>query len=129
MSSIRFRGAMPSLPVLVLVVIGAGAVLAQQGNAPPATDSSTNTPPIDLKDPTAVVAGKTIFRRSCTTYCHGREGQGGGLRGPTLRNGNFDNTYLFQVISSGRASMPAFSGAYTPEQIWQVIAYIQSLRD
>jgi mono/diheme cytochrome c family protein len=129
MLSIRFRGAMLSLSVLVVVVIGAGAVLGQQGNAPAATGSSTGTPPIDLKDPAAIEAGKTIFRHSCTTYCHGREGQGGGLRGPTLRNGNFENPYLFQVISSGRASMPAFSGTYTPEQIWQVIAYIQSLRD
>jgi len=25
--------------------------------------------------------------------------------------------------------MPAFAGIYTPEQIWKIIAYIQSLRD
>lgn len=129
MSSIRFRGAMLSLSVLVLVAIGVGAAVGQQSNPPSATGSSAGTPPIDVKDPAAIEAGKTIFRRSCTTYCHGREGQGGGLRGPRLRNQDFENTYLFQVISSGRASMPAFSGTYTPEQIWQVIAYIQSLRD
>lgn len=120
MSSIRFRGAMLSLSVLGLVVTGAGTVLAQQSNA---------SPPIDLNDPAAIEAGKSIFRRSCTTYCHGREGLGGGHRGPSLRNENFDNAYLFQVISSGRASMPAFSRAYTPEQIWQVIAYIHTLKD
>ena len=117
------------IAALVLAVIGAGGVQAQQGTAPAAPGSSTNAPPIDLKDSAVIDAGTGIFRRSCTTYCHGREGQGGGVRGPRLRNGNFDNAYLFQVISNGRASMPAYRGVYTPEQIWQVIAYIQSMRD
>ncbi len=128
MSSRRFGSRMVSLLVWALALVGAGAALAQQ-DRPPATGSSTTAPPIDLMDPAVIEAGKDIFRRSCTTYCHGREGRGGGHRGPTLRNGNFENAYLFQTIASGRASMPGFSRVYEPEQIWQVIAYIHSLRD
>ncbi len=115
-----------SLLVLALLTV---PVLAQEAPAPAATAPAAVAAPIDLKDPAAIQAGKDMFRVSCTTYCHGREARGGGHRGPSLRNGGFDNDYLFMVITGGRASMPAYKGVYNPEQIWNLIAYIQSLKD
>jgi len=115
--------------MMALAFAGAVQALAQQSEPPAATGPSSVTPPFDLADPAVIEAGRQIFRVSCTTYCHGREGRGGGHRGPGLRNGTFDNAYLFEVIAKGRATMPAYAGLYPPEQIWKSIAYIQSLKD
>ena len=93
------------------------------------TPTTTLPPPIDLADPANIEAGRQMFNVTCTHYCHGKDARGSGLRGPSLRNGGFDNWYLYGRISGGRPPMPAFAGIYTPEQIWRIIAYIQSLRD
>ena len=93
------------------------------------TPTATLQPPIDLADPANIEAGRQMFNVTCTHYCHGKDARGSGLRGPSLRNGGFDNWYLYGRISGGRPPMPAFAGIYTPEQIWKIIAYIQSLRD
>ena len=96
-----------------------------------ASQGTTNIlkPPIDLADPANIEAGRKMFNVTCTHYCHGKDARGSGLRGPSLRNGGFDNWYLYGRISGGRPPMPAFAGIYTSEQIWKIIAYIQSLRD
>jgi len=106
-----------------LAVLLPMAVRASQGT------TSTLKPPIDLADPANIEAGRRMFNVTCTHYCHGKDARGGGMRGPSLRNGGFDNWYLYGRISGGRPPMPAFAGIYTPEQIWKIIAYIQSLRD
>jgi len=93
------------------------------------TPTATLQPPIDLADPANIEAGRQMFNVTCTHYCHGKDARGSGLRGPSLRNGGFDSWYLYGRISGGRPPMPAFAGIYTPEQIWKIIAYIQSLRD
>src|SRR5207302_9107506 len=93
------------------------------------TPTTTLQPPIDLSDPINIEAGRQMFNVTCTHYCHGKDAQGGGMRGPSLRNQGFDNAYLYGRISGGKPPMPAFASIYTPEQIWKLIAYIQSLRD
>lgn len=83
---------------------------------------------VDLADPAVIDAGRQLFHGTCTHYCHGREARGGGILGPSLHHRDFDNAYLFSRISNGRAPMPAFKDLYSPEQIWKLIAYIQSLK-
>jgi mono/diheme cytochrome c family protein len=107
-----------SIAVLLPMAVGA---------SPGTTD--VLKPPIDLADPANIEAGRQMFNVTCTHYCHGKDARGSGLRGPSLRNGGFDNWYLYGRISGGRPPMPAFAGIYTSEQIWKIIAYIQSLRD
>jgi mono/diheme cytochrome c family protein len=41
----------------------------------------------------------------------------------------YDNEYIYGRITGGKSPMPAFASAYTPEQIWKIIAYIKSLTD
>ncbi len=109
---------------------GASIPLAQKvPDAPTAPPSTTLIPPIDLNDPTNIEAGREMFNVTCTHYCHGKDARGGGMRGPSLRNGNFDNAYLFARITVGKPPMPAFGSTYTPEQIWKIIAYVKSLKD
>lgn len=88
--------------------------------------------PIDLDDPAHVAAGRHLFNTTCTGYCHGRDGIQG--QAPSLQNRpELDARRLHWVITKGRkrggAVMPAWKDKLSAEQIWQLIAFILSLRD
>ena len=82
-------------------------------------------PPLDLNDLAIVKEGEELYGQTCR-YCHGKEGQGG--RGPTLRGRGFDYRYVFDRITNGYPPMPAFNRLYTPEQVWKIVAFVQSMR-
>jgi len=107
-----------------MTVTLAGTAFAQ-GTRPPAPVETT--PPLDLKDPDVIGAGSSLFRRTCTGYCHGPEGRLS--RAPALRGREFEPRYLFLRISSGSPPMPAFQTVLSPEDIWKLVAYIMSLQD
>lgn len=83
----------------------------------------------DLSDTDRVAAGKLRFGTSCAAYCHGSDGTGG--KAPSLKGrADFDPGYAFQIITKGRrgaAIMPPWGKAYTPEEIWELVAYLQYL--
>jgi len=87
---------------------------------------------IDLADEHNIAAGDTLFNKSCTLYCHGKDGTKN--RAPSLRNRD-DLTVrdLQYVISKGRKRagkvMPAWRTRLKDEEIWQLVAYLVSLRD
>lgn len=88
-------------------------------------------PPQDLGDPALVAAGKKRFNQACF-YCHGQDGIGG--KGATLRNRpDLEPDVIFNTISNGRVRgssvMPPWKSGLTEEQIWQLTAFIVSLRD
>ncbi len=114
-----------------VLALSLGAVVSAQPRQPgsPAATPATVEPPIDLKDPANIEAGREMFNVTCTHYCHGREARGGGIRGPSLRNRGLDNVYIYNRITEGRPPMPAFRDIYRPEQIWKLVAYVQSLKD
>ena len=94
--------------------------------------SGEQTGGIDLRDVQHIEAGYKIFSGLCAGYCHGPEGTA--KRGPALRNRPELKTYtLFYVISNGRKRsgnpMPPWKNLLTEAQIWQLVAYIVSLRD
>ena len=126
--TLPLRGIVPVLTPL-LALVGADQALAEPASAPAPEAPAAVTPLIDLKDPANIEAGREFFQVTCSHYCHGKDARGGGMRGPSLRNRNFDNAYLFGRISNGFPPMPAFKDIYTPDQIWKLIAYIQSLKD
>ncbi len=83
-------------------------------------------------------AGKEIFTTNCES-CHGATGVGDGTAGVALdpKPANLvtfvpqvGNDYLFWRINTGKdgTSMVAWAGVLTEEQIWQVIAYIRTLK-
>ena len=115
------------LPVMMagaMTVTLAGTAFAQSMRPPPPVET---TPPLDLKDPDVIGAGSSLFRRTCTGYCHGPEGRLS--RAPALRGREFEPRYLFLRISSGSPPMPAFQTVLSPEDIWKLVAYIMSLQD
>ena len=77
----------------------------------------------------AAAAGKALFGKMNCAGCHGYNLTGG--MGPDLT----DNSWLyggkpgeiFHTISEGTPrGMPSWKGQLTPEQIWQLVTFIQS---
>lgn len=88
-------------------------------------------PPADLGSPEMILPGKKRFNQNCV-YCHGNAGSGG--KGAPLQ-GRSDLTpeYLFDTISNGKTrgslQMPPWKEAFSPLEIWQLSAYILSLKE
>jgi cytochrome c oxidase cbb3-type subunit III len=64
--------------------------------------------------------------------CSGCHSQGGGGMGPPLMDDKWiygsDPANLFSVIVEGRSNgMPAFGGHIPEQQIWQIIAFIETM--
>jgi putative heme-binding domain-containing protein len=78
--------------------------------------------------PSDVAQGEKTFRSHCSP-CHGFKGEGG--RGPNLATGVFyhgaTDADLLRNISNGidGTEMPGLF--YSPDRVWQVVAYIRSL--
>ena len=78
--------------------------------------------------PSDIAAGANTFRSHCSA-CHGMLGTGG--RGPNLASGRFyhgssDND-LLNNISNGIPGTEMPGLFYSPDRVWQVVAYIRSL--
>lgn len=86
-------------------------------------------PTVDLNDPKVIGAGERKFAQTCA-YCHGYQGTGG--RGPRLKGrAGLTIGYLYNTISNGRIigaqSMPPWKYTFSPQQIWELVAYVHSL--
>ena len=83
-------------------------------------------PPFDLNDPAKVDAGSHLFRANCTHYCHNPEGKA--ARAPALRGrDDLSPEFIYQRIVTGAAPMPAYGSVLSADQIWTLVAYIESL--
>jgi putative heme-binding domain-containing protein len=73
-------------------------------------------------------AGAKTFRSHCST-CHGMNAEGG--RGPNLAQGVFyrgsSDDELLRNISDGIAGTEMPGLFYSPDRVWQVVAYLRSL--
>ena len=88
-------------------------------------------PRIDLNDPNNIVVGHRAFNTNCTQYCHGQDGRIG--RGPELRNRkDLGADEIYSTIAKGKSEpakvMPTWEGQLDETTIWQITAYILSLR-
>jgi cytochrome c oxidase cbb3-type subunit III len=82
-------------------------------------------------DPVAVADGRRLFLWYNCVGCHG--GHAGGGMGPSLRDqvwlyGSRDDQ-IFDSVAKGRSKgMPAWGSRIPQNQIWELVAYIKSLR-
>ena len=88
-------------------------------------------PPPDLSDPALIAAGKKRFNQACF-YCHGQDGVGG--KGAPLQNRtDLAPQVIFDTISNGRVRgssvMPTWKNGLSEAQLWELTAFIVSLRD
>jgi cytochrome c oxidase cbb3-type subunit 3 len=78
----------------------------------------------------AVQDGESYFHKMNCVACHGYGGRGG--MGPNLRDSAWryggSPAEIYKSISEGRPKgMPAWGAKLTPEIMWKLTAYIQSL--
>lgn len=101
-------------------------------------DADTKKNPL-ASDAKALEAGKAIFKSKCSR-CHGPGGIGDGpdadpdatvmdLTDPKRAARNPDGVVFYKVLNGKtRPKMPAFKDELSEEQIWSVVAYVQSIR-
>lgn len=141
----------PFVAVLIVAVMTAAIVLAA-GVADTAAQQKPSTtgwqlPPdaTETKSPLTVndkvlAAGKKVFSDKCQK-CHGSKGLGDGpdadpehaeemnLTNPKRADRNPDGVVYYKVLNGRRKpKMPTFKEELSTEQIWSVVAYVQSLR-
>jgi mono/diheme cytochrome c family protein len=104
---------------------------------PTDADDTKNPHPLDDK---LLANGRAIYKDKCQR-CHGPGGVGDGpdadpdvredmdLTNPKRADKNSDGV-IFYKVSNGRRrpKMPAFKEELKPDQIWSVVAYVQTLR-
>jgi mono/diheme cytochrome c family protein len=131
------------------VVIGAtsGIVAQHQKHAAQASssgwtlgqDAETKANPLGT-DAKVLATGKAVFKEKCAK-CHGAAGLGDGpdadpdhrehqdLTNPKWADRNPDGVVFYKVANGRRRpKMPAFKEELTEQQIWSVVAYVQTLR-
>ena len=90
------------------------------------------SPAADEKAPAATpevpaFSAKNTFRNICS-FCHEDYGRKAG-KGPQLMNSAHSDQYLFDRIKNGKPGrMAAFGGAFTDDQIREIVKFIRSLR-
>ena len=131
----------------ILVGIGSVAAAVDLGQAPGGSGTGWQLPPdADAKkspltpDAKVIATGKSVFKDKCTK-CHGASGLGDGpdadpehredmdLTNPKRADRNSDGV-VFYKVSNGRRKpkMPVFKDELNEQQIWSVVAYVQTLR-
>jgi mono/diheme cytochrome c family protein len=104
---------------------------------PADADEKKNPLPVD---DTLVTAGKAVYKDKCVK-CHGPGGLGDGpdadpdarpdmdLTNPKRADRNPDGVVFYKVWNGRRRpKMPAFREELNEQQVWSVVAYVQSLR-
>lgn len=123
-----------------LVVATAGLVLTlclvvfaqtESGGAAGGAGAGASESPVPLDDPATIEAGKALFTGKLGCYgCHGQAG-GGGI-GPSLADDTWiyggDAATIHETLVNGRPNgMPKFGDAATDEELWQAVAFVQTL--
>jgi mono/diheme cytochrome c family protein len=130
--------------VLFVVLALFALLLAACGGGGAETPAPLDAVPADFAGKTnplgadAAAAGAGVFKTNCES-CHGPQGHGDGPAGAALDPAPKDlaelqmragDDYLFWRINTGKegTSMVAWKGVLTDEQIWQVIAFVRTLK-
>lgn len=126
--------------VFILTACGGGGGSSSDSNqeivlATPPAEYADMTNPLEVE---AVSDGADIFASTCAS-CHGETGKGDGIAGQSLApkpkdltqvNAVASDGFLFWRISKGSpgTAMIGWAGILDEEQIWQVIAFIRTLK-
>jgi mono/diheme cytochrome c family protein len=105
---------------LLQMAVPAAALLLALSSGGLADDALSNP---FLGDPAAIEAGKDIYRGKCYG-CH----HSGGARGPNLFATKLSDERFLETVINGRkgTQMPAFGLRLSPDEVWQVHAYVKS---
>jgi mono/diheme cytochrome c family protein len=131
---------------LVFILLVSAIVLSACGSEDGASTAPISIPPVPAEyagktnplGADAVAAGADVYKSNCAA-CHGDTGRGDGPAGKSLdtkpRNlvefqSLVGDDYLYWRISTGidGSAMIPWKGVLTDDQIWQVIAFIRTLK-
>ena|SRR6478752_3395263 len=106
---------------LLLIVFLAFAVAAFLANGGSSSGEELTNP--FLGQPDAIAAGRVIYASKCYV-CH----HSAGARGPNLFTTKLTDEQFLEVVINGRkgTQMPAFGLRLSPDEVWQVHAFIKS---
>ena len=130
--------------ILIAVLVLAAIVLTACGGGESAGPAALDAVPADYAGKTnplgadAATAGAAVFNTNCAS-CHGPQGKGDGPAGAALDPAPKDlaelqtragDDYLYWRIVTGKpgTSMVPWLGVLTEEQIWQAVAFINTLK-
>ncbi len=137
-----------TMGICIAVLAGTAAAWSAPGQtAKPAQPAGWTLPPnaAETKNPHTVddkliASGRAVFKDKCQR-CHGPAGRGDGpdadsehqedmdLTNPKRADRNVDGVVYYKVLNGRRKpKMPAFKEELTADQIWSVVAYVQTLR-
>ena len=102
-------------------------------------DAETKKSPLQA-DAKTLATGKAVFKDKCTK-CHGQAGLGDGpdadpehrehmdLTNPKRAEHNADGVVFYKVWNGRKKpKMPVFKEELSEQQVWSVVAYVQTLR-
>lgn len=123
------------LTAVILTACGGGGSSDSTALAPVPAEYAGKTNPLGAD---AAAAGAEVFKTNCES-CHGPQGHGDGPAGvaldPAPKNladlqARAGDDYLFWRIATGKegTSMIPWMGILTEEQIWQAVAFINTLK-
>lgn len=126
--------------ILGLVVIGLSTlILSVSATAAPVwevpQDKANIVNPVPVSEK-SLMRGEGAYRQLCKT-CHGDDGHGNKLSLSYWFSGTPDITKsiqgqsdgaLFYKIYTGREAMPAFSNTLMPDDVWNIINYLRTLK-
>lgn len=80
--------------------------------------------PFELTNKARILAGRDRFQSTCAAFCHGHE--------PALFIGRegLEPQYVYNTIrdgGKGATPMPPWGEVFSPEEIWEIVAYLKSL--
>lgn len=103
-----------------LIIAVAATLLTLAADHSPADEPLTN--PM-LGNPDAIAEGRRLYRTRCV-ICHAQ----GGARGPNLFATRLSDERFLEVVINGRkgTQMPAFGLRLSPDDVWNLHAYIKS---
>jgi ubiquinol-cytochrome c reductase cytochrome b subunit len=116
---------------VVIVVIGVLGLWREGAIAP--WSPRFQSPPLPNSLPATASAdafhGQVLFHAKGCEYCHTINGLGG-IRGPNLSNvaNQLSQQQMVWRILNGGRNMPAFGGILAPDEVTQLVAYLQTRR-
>jgi mono/diheme cytochrome c family protein len=110
-------GSQVPLLLIVFLALAAAAFLAN------GSSSGEELSDPFLGQPDAIAAGRIIYASKCYV-CH----HSAGARGPNLFATKLTDEQFLEVVINGRkgTQMPAFGLRLSPDEVWQVHAFIKS---
>jgi mono/diheme cytochrome c family protein len=117
----------------------AGQQASQPGGWTIPPEAAQEENPIEVT-PQTLVAGRALFQKNCQR-CHGPKGIGDGpdadpdnmadmdLTNPKRASRNPDGVVFYKAWNGRtKPKMPAVKDDLTKEQLWQIVSYVQTLR-